>query len=277
MGRDRASGSSSQDTRHNTHQTLSSSFRSSSPLAEQYLARDIADCSDQDVAVDDALSDAEPHDGGHFMYRRPSGVAYGGTRPVLNPQTTDDPGMSPLERKQSRDAERSLLRDNRVLPPKHPERKPTGLASRMYRRIFSTKLPQRDEENPSVVVQPPTETSPLLSGGEGAPNGSAGDDVALDQQWEQAVAEGRIRTTWQRETKTLAEYSWPLIITFFLQYSINVASIFAVGRIGKSELGAVSGKPPLISPSYIPHANPDPSGQHVGRHHLPRPFPGHGH
>jgi MATE family multidrug resistance protein len=89
------------------------------------------------------------------------------------------------------------------------------------------------------VVQPPSETSPLLSGGQST---SDDDDEVIDQRWEQAVAEGRIRTTWQRESKTLAQYSGPLVITFFLQYSINVASIFAVGRIGKAELGAVSGK-----------------------------------
>lgn len=240
MGQERRGGSSSQDIRQdlrhgtrNGHHTLSSSFRSSSPLAEQYLASDIAACSDDDVSDDGALDDAEHHEGAHFMYRRPSGVAYGGTRPVLNPKTIDDPGLSALERKQSRDAERSLLRDNHVLPPKHPAQKHRSLASRVYRRLFSTKLPPAGDERPPVVIQPPSETSPLL----GVPSD---DEEALDQQWEQAVAQGRIRTTWQRETKTLAEYSWPLIITFFLQYSINVASIFAVGRIGKSELGAVS-------------------------------------
>ncbi len=56
------------------------------------------------------------------------------------------------------------------------------------------------------------------------------------------MAAGQIKTTWQREAKTLAVYSRSLIVTFLLQYSINVASIFAVGRIGKLELGAVSRK-----------------------------------
>jgi MATE family multidrug resistance protein len=62
----------------------------------------------------------------------------------------------------------------------------------------------------------------------------------LTEQWEAAVAEGKIKTTWQREAKTIAVYSRSLIVTFLLQYSISVASIFAVGRIGKLELGAVS-------------------------------------
>ncbi len=64
------------------------------------------------------------------------------------------------------------------------------------------------------------------------------------------MAAGQIRTTWQREAKTITEYSRVLIVTFLLQYSINVASIFAVGHIGKLELGAVSCKcgPPRPRP-----------------------------
>lgn len=64
----------------------------------------------------------------------------------------------------------------------------------------------------------------------------AGDE---EQPW---TFDEEARTTWRRETKTIATYSGPLIVTFFLQYSINVASIFAVGRIGRTELQAVSGE-----------------------------------
>lgn len=236
-GRGRSSGpSSNSDLRHQ----FSSSFRSSSPLAEAYLASDLANCSDSESVIENP-SEAEHHDDHAFRYRRPSGVAYGGTRPVLNPQAAEDPGMSPLERKQSRDAERSLLRDNHMLPPKHPERKHSNsLAARMYRKLFSTKIPE-DEERPSITVEPPTETSPLLNGSDrDSTTSTAEEEALLDQRWEEAVLEGRIRTTWQRESKTLVQYSIPLVLTFFLQYSINVASIFAVGRIGKEELGAVS-------------------------------------
>merc|ERR1711881_108138 len=49
-----------------------------------------------------------------------------------------------------------------------------------------------------------------------------------------------IHTTWQREAKVLAKYSRSLIVTFILQYSLTVASVFTVGHIGKVELGAVS-------------------------------------
>ncbi|KAM5348066.1 hypothetical protein ACJ41O_007890 [Fusarium nematophilum] len=234
----RGTGSSPYGTPHGpgAHPALSSSWRVGSPLAEQALARDIAECSDDDFednAIDDAsISD---FDTGPTMYRRPSGVAYGGSRPILNPQTFDEPAMTALERKQSRNAERSLLRDNHVLPPKHPYRQ-YGVFSRLYRRLFSTKVPQgHDEDMPPITVQPPDETAPLL--------GSRTDSSVvehLNETWEQAVAEHRIRTTWQREAKTIVSYSAPLIVTFLLQYSINVTSIFAVGRIGKMELGAVS-------------------------------------
>ncbi|EQL00326.1 Multi antimicrobial extrusion protein [Ophiocordyceps sinensis CO18] len=191
----------------------------------------------------DELLDQDLPPLGHGMYRRPSGVAYGTSRPIFSQQLLDEPILTPLERKQSRDAERSLLRDNRVLPPKHQgQEKSRSLPGRIYHRVFSTRLPPRDDDEGPVVSRQPTERAPLLSD---AANGihadsasGSGDD--LEEQWEEAVASGRLRTTWQRETKTVVAYSAPLIATFFLQYSINVASIFAVGRIGKVELGAVS-------------------------------------
>ena len=62
----------------------------------------------------------------------------------------------------------------------------------------------------------------------------------LNEQWEAAVSAGVIKTTWQREAKTITVYSRSLIVTFLLQYSISICSIFAVGKIGKLELGAVS-------------------------------------
>ncbi|ONH67408.1 Ethionine resistance-conferring protein 1 [Cyberlindnera fabianii] len=47
-------------------------------------------------------------------------------------------------------------------------------------------------------------------------------------------------TTLKNELKVVGKYSVPLVITFLLQYSLNVASVFSVGRIGKTELAAVS-------------------------------------
>lgn len=47
-------------------------------------------------------------------------------------------------------------------------------------------------------------------------------------------------TTPAIETKVLMRYSGPLIVTFLLQYSLTVASVFSVGRLGSVELAAVS-------------------------------------
>lgn len=227
-----------------TQGILATSFRTGSPVADA-LARDLAECSDTDLN-DSTFDDAADTDriGGHFVYRRASGVAYGSSRPVLNDRGgSEEPPLTAMERKQTREAERSLLRDNHILPPKH-KKKSDNLVARLYRWAFSTKLRVESENDDADTAIPPTETSPLLNGHNRAP--SSTDSDHLEEQWEEAVASGLIRTTWQRESKTLIEYSIPLIITFVLQYSINVASIFAVGRIGKLELGAVTCKSMFI-------------------------------
>ena len=84
-----------------------------------------------------------------------------------------------------------------------------------------------------------SETRPLL-GDPTLPYGGQDSPENLDKQWEDAVLAGKIQTTWQREAKVLARYSGPLILTFLLQYSLTVASIFTVGHLGTVELGAVS-------------------------------------
>lgn len=47
-------------------------------------------------------------------------------------------------------------------------------------------------------------------------------------------------TTFEKEFKIIGKNSIPMIITFFLQYSLTAVSIFSVGHIGKTELAAVS-------------------------------------
>ncbi|KAK2011498.1 MATE efflux family protein [Colletotrichum eremochloae] len=227
---------------------LSSSFRVGTPQAQEILARDLAECSDEEPPSendDDAIGSASESESeeGPLFYRRPSGVAFGTSRPVMNPQTCaaeEPPALTRVEKKQSRDAERSLLRDNHILPPKTPRTDSEPFYRRAYRRLFSTKVPlePHDEEAPQVVVYRPTESTPLLSGTAPAPDADGHEH--LNEQWEAAVATGQLRTTWQREAKTIVQYASPLIVTFMLQYSVNVVAIFAVGRIGKMELGAVS-------------------------------------
>ncbi|KAF8463538.1 mate-domain-containing protein [Kalaharituber pfeilii] len=67
-----------------------------------------------------------------------------------------------------------------------------------------------------------------------------GDAVEVSFKWEDAIMEGRIHTTWKRESKVLARYSLPLMVTFSLQYSLTIASILSAGNLGKTELAAVS-------------------------------------
>ncbi|KAL1862583.1 hypothetical protein VTK73DRAFT_6746 [Phialemonium thermophilum] len=219
------------------------SFRSASPLAQELLARDLEACSDDGDAPDDeAVGQDSDSDDGHTLtlYRRPSGIAYGSIRPTQGPSRLDlEPVLTREERQLSRDAERSLLRDNHLLPPKHPVVEKPSLIRRWYKSLFNTKVPisESDAESAAAPSGRETEVSPLL--GTRAARSPASHEH-LNEQWEAAVAEGKIKTTWQREAKTIALYSRSLIVTFVLQYSINVASIFAVGRIGKLELGAVS-------------------------------------
>lgn len=252
---------------HSTlHDILSSSFQPASPLAQQVVARDLADEDSDECAYqnneslltdEDSCSSDLGLDHDHdpvIMYRRPSGVAYGTTRPAIGPRPLDDePVLTHRERIESRNAELSLLRDNHILPPKHhrepaqPERE-QWWGRRLYRRLFSTKLPLPQHENDDEC----SETSSLLGRGRlrtsrshGGGDVEAGGAIAsgeLAEQWEAAVSAGAIKTTWQREAKTIAVYSRSLVVTFMLQYSISVASIFAVGHIGKIELGAVSRK-----------------------------------
>lgn len=47
-------------------------------------------------------------------------------------------------------------------------------------------------------------------------------------------------TDTKTELKVLVKYSIPLIVAFLLQYSLTVASVFSVGRLGSNELAAVS-------------------------------------
>ncbi len=220
------------------------SFTDPSPIAQEALARDLAEISepgtDEDEERDSDEEADEDADPSPYLYRRPSGIAFGTARPALAAGPVEDAALTKVEKKQARDEERSLLRDNHLLPPKHPVVEKPGLIKHLYKRVFSTKvpLPGRDEETEGSAG--PTEESPLLQ-----PVDSSTfitDNELLDEQFEAAVAAGQIKTTWQREAKTITVYSRSLITTFMLQYSISIASIFAVGHIGKLELGAVSCK-----------------------------------
>ncbi|KAM3065795.1 hypothetical protein ACMFMF_010723 [Clarireedia jacksonii] len=218
-----------------------------SPIAQESLARDLAEYPADETETttqydsgDDSseASTVRLEDTQHSMthsYRRPSFVAFGGTRPAVTPQFVETTFLTRKEKHETRNEERSLLRDNHLAPPKHPQPPKRSALNKLYRKLFSTKIPKHvgDEE-----AGQPSETTALLPDGQQESTRSRHE--RLNRQWEEAVAAGKIKTTWQREAKTLARYSSPLVVTFVLQYSLTVASIFTVGHLGKVELGAVS-------------------------------------
>jgi hypothetical protein len=64
--------------------------------------------------------------------------------------------------------------------------------------------------------------------------GAVADEVVLEGQLEEA------QTTMGIEARLLAKNSIPLMITYLLQYSFSLVTLFVVGHIGTDELGAVS-------------------------------------
>ena len=104
------------------------------------------------------------------------------------------------------------------------------------RRPGQSAAPMGPDGEPSTA----TETTNLLVGNPELPYGGQDDPETVDKKWEEAVRDGKIQTTWQREAKVLARFSGPLVLTFLLQYSLTVASILTVGHLGKVELAAVS-------------------------------------
>lgn len=184
-------------------------------------------------------------------YRRPSFFTVG-SRGTVVPHVLDQDTLTEWERNRALEEERELLADNHVIPRtshspirQAPHRKCSGLLSRSLKADGAITSQTGDDEALTEPVpswqdgRTLTETTPLLpsTGWPGEPDNDAD---AIDKTWEEAVIAGLIRTTWQRETKVLGKYSAPLMITFLLQYSLTVASIFTIGHRGKVELGAVS-------------------------------------
>ena len=246
----------------------SSLYSSSAPLAEACIARDLEDEPDndpdnpideQETTEDDSESDEEtvrPTTSRDSVdppmvssYRRPS-FALAGSRATIS--TSLQPSIqipTKRDRREARREERSLLRDNNIIPPKHPRKGNWSdtLGRRLTRHRSQPNLDVPGGDGKVVTHSGDTttkitrlpETTPLLGDPE-LPYGGQDSPMNLDQKWEEAVLEGKIKTTWQRELKVLGRYSGPLVLTFLLQYSLTVASIFTVGHLGKVELGAVS-------------------------------------
>lgn len=67
-----------------------------------------------------------------------------------------------------------------------------------------------------------------------------GNDDAIIESWDEAVKNGKISTTVGFEMKVLVKSSIPLVITFLLQNSLSVCSIFAVGHISSEALAGIT-------------------------------------
>ena len=249
-----------------------SSLTSESLLAQASIAKDLEGEPDPDLenAIEDAgcsedesesdFSTLHPVNSGnsqsHSMvgsYRRPSFTAAGNRAVAAVGLQGSHRHPTKLERHEARKEERSLLRDNNVIPPKHPQKGEASdsIARRLHKKVSSIGVPGGDRKvvrsdegdaayaavNGASPDLPPT--APLLGDPE-LPYGGQDSLETINKRWEEAVAAGKIHTTWQREAKVLSRYSGPLILTFLLQYSLTVASIFTVGHLGKVELGAVS-------------------------------------
>jgi multidrug resistance protein, MATE family len=232
--------------------TFSRSLAQSAPIAQASLARDLEEWSDSEAAesesdYDEADYDSRPStsapNGSHSFvgaYRRPS-FSGAGNRAAIIPRASwrDSDRLSRQERQRALEEERSLLRDNDIIPPKHPRTDDERRKSILGIPGGNKRVPADEEAgrlNPNGEV---TETSALLPD-PNLPYGGMDDPENISKKWEEAVTAGKIQTTWQREAKVISRYAGPLMITFVLQYSLTVASVFTVGHIGVAELGAVS-------------------------------------
>lgn len=229
---------------------------SSSPqIAEEAIARDYEDDDSEDEPDSDSGSSTIRQFSMINSYRRPSymnpgarGTAIFSSSLPAQGHLLDDPYrkrsyLSKKEREAMLEQERSLLRDNDLLPPKHPSRESESASYGTMAR--KTSLPGLRKTRSATVDNrqhsddESNERNPFL-GDPDLPYAGLDTPKTIAQRFDEAVASGRLKTTWQRETKVLLKSSAPLILTFLLQYSLPVASVFTVGHIGKIELGAVS-------------------------------------
>ncbi|PMB66732.1 putative transporter [Beauveria bassiana] len=101
-----------------------------------------------------------------------------------------------------------------------------------------------DEHNveAGILETPADESSALLGNTDGRyesdGGGGGGGEQKKGRDWDDLPAQGD--PSWAREIKMVLKSSPPLVLTFFLQFSINATSVFAVGRLGKQQLGAVA-------------------------------------
>ncbi|KAK0649997.1 mate-domain-containing protein [Cercophora newfieldiana] len=221
--------------------TLPPLFLSTSPIAREILQNDIDEQiadeplpSDSDSDSDtDVASEPPAADDAKLAFHGPTGVVYGCGFSSIPLPGVDRPVPNPREIEESLQAEVSLLRDNGVLPPKQRH---GSVVDRVYHHMFNAD----DIPGHESSLLPADEVTPLLGDVEGDYGAQTPMPKDVHKLWEEAVAAHHLKTTWQREAKTLVGYALPLIVTFLLHYSVTIGSVLAVGRLGMLELGAVN-------------------------------------
>lgn len=153
-------------------------------------------------------------------YRRPSFVASYGRPSLLASSPVPKSYLAPAEISELDNEERELIREARQNHKhvKDNKRSYGTLPSDRPRRSSSTQQREND----------PGETCSLIP------------EAPLEQQWDEAVKENAIESSYRHETRVLSSYSAPLIITFLLQSSEQFSTVFSLGHLGTVELGASS-------------------------------------
>lgn len=225
---------------------------SSRPLAQASIARDLNEVSDDSSFASTASfhssdsewsaplvrpSTAPPSTNSRFVYRRESFATAGPRGTFLTRVISPHDRLSKDDKERALKEERKLLQDNNIISQQttqgsqrlpNPDRKQSLLSPNAA--LDGNRKGLTDEESATSPIAPVSEATALLLDHADSYGGLDGPSD-LSQKWEEAVAAGKIQTTWKREAKTISSYSAPLMLTFLLQYSLTMASIFAVGHM----------------------------------------------
>ncbi|QPG76111.1 hypothetical protein FOA43_003497 [Brettanomyces nanus] len=124
---------------------------------------------------------------------------------------------------------------------RHPSRKQSiRILSDEAKLLEQNRVPIRI--HPSTPILASQRTSNLPSDYDSVSNleVTPGGVDAITESWDEAVKSGNIQTTSSFELKSITLSSIPLVITFLLQSSLGVCSVFAVGHISPKALAGVS-------------------------------------
>lgn len=182
--------------------------------------------------------------------------------PVLH--TPEPLGYRPkAERDAVRREEQSPLIDDHIIsigpsqihtaPPKSPawETGNTTLAAQTGREARDAEAEDQRGSPPGHTTTGQTERSLLLPT-KHSPSHGADSEEDIYLKLDEAAAAVNIHTSWRREAQVLARYSPSLIVTFLLQYSLTMASVFTVGHLGTVELAAASlGSTTAVITGYV--------------------------